>query len=159
LPLRLRVLHHELHWSRLHDATAESFRDAFDADAVQFGYFDGTAFAGALRMIIRDEIGKLPSGSFFPSVCNFSGRVAEMSRGLVYPSFRRRGFFALLVRACLQRAASEGVLHLFVSSANNAESLAFYHKFGFIPIGAPFGYSDKLIEPEGLGILLYARLA
>jgi len=159
LPLRMRVLHNELNWVR-HDVTgAESFRDSFDADAIHFGFFTETDFAGAIRLILRDSTGALPSGPFMPLDQSFPGRVAEISKGLVETRFRGHRIFSRLLQACIQRSITEGVQHLFVSADDTPRARRIYAHYGFTPVACGFHFSDQHIAPGDDAILFHTQPA
>jgi hypothetical protein len=74
------------------------------------------------------------------------------------PAYRGHKLFPLLVQACLDRVELEDVRHLIVSTPDTATIRAFYMRFGLEPAGTPFPYSDEVIAPPGLSILLHSRL-
>jgi predicted GNAT family N-acyltransferase len=62
--------------------------------------------------------------------------IAKIERLAILADSRRRGLGKVLVEAILQRIATEGMPQVMLHA--QAQTVDFYQKFGFVPIGEPF---------------------
>jgi GNAT superfamily N-acetyltransferase len=157
LPLRLTVMHEKLGWTTHAVSTPNDLRDRFDSTAIQLGCFVETEFAGALRIVVAASTSDLPSGPFMPAVEDAHGKVAELTKGFVYPRFRGFGVFRDLAETSIRRAHASGAVHLFLSTFETGRERAFWARYGFEPRGEMFQFSDEHISPREKVRLFYQR--
>jgi hypothetical protein len=144
IPLRQKVLQGELHWTN-QTGSQSCLRDRFDAHSIHFGFFVEGVLAGALRLTIAENTAGLPSSRHIPQKYFSEIRVAELSRAVVEKIFRGRYIFPRLLRAGLDRAASERVDSVFGSVLEKESHI--YVRYGFVSIVKPFVFNDGVIAP------------
>lgn len=147
LPLRLEVLHRELHWTTHTIRDPKELWDAFDGDATHLGCFADGVFAGACRIIVRSDANLLPSGPYIEGASSFTGSSAELSKGMVNARFRGQTCFPRLVSQAVKDAISFGVSNIFLSAYDHIREERFYSRFGFAPLKRGFIYADEHISP------------
>jgi hypothetical protein len=158
LPLRYATLHREMQWAKQGTTSPSDLRDVYDGTALQFGIYLGTRILAAIRLILADRFDQLPSGVFFSDPFDASGRVAEASKAMVYPTARGCRLFTALLLECETQSLANGLTQLFISVIDTDRIRRFLQAEGFQMFGSPFRFEDQTISPEGPAVLFCNRL-
>lgn len=136
-------------WAKPEDLPEGMEQDSYDEDAIHIGGWMGEQLAVTMRLVLPSPERLLPTESAFGIRVEPVGQVADCSRGIVAPEFRKQGqplFFGALARLWVE-VRSHGYHELCGTAA--AWMIAYYERGGFsvIPLGEPQPYWGELRYP------------
>jgi hypothetical protein len=152
--LRREVFFDELRWFKKEPRSRSDLLDEFDEAAEHYAIYADENLAAIARLIVRQTVHELPSGSCFPNELAYTGLASEISKCAVNRAYRGRGLFRALICHSQIRSIELGVEHVFIGVIDTPKAREFSIRERFEIVGAPFLFHDDLVAPPDQVVLL-----